>query len=136
MAILSTNLFLNGNTHDRILKLTNRNNYFSSNSKVEVVEPEFDYKSINQNEGRIKTVIYLCKQFKSWSPDVVLSFGDIYNSISIISSFGFRIPVFVLNSMNPNLYNGIIIDIIIKSRYPLAAGIIAQIDIASSLYTK
>jgi glycosyltransferase involved in cell wall biosynthesis len=136
MTNLANELILHENLNIRIIKLTKGFNFYSLHEKVELVEPDFKYQRYSRIKSRIKTVFYVRKQFKLWEPDVILSFGDRFNSISLVASIGLGIPVFISNRMNPNLSNGKIIDILNNWTYPRAAGIVAQTNLAASVFRK
>ncbi len=81
----------------------------------------------------IQSIWRLRKKIIEINPHAVLTFGDRYNSLSIVSALGLSARVFVSNRQNPLLSNGKLIDMLNILFYRKATGIIAQTEKAKVL---
>ncbi len=96
-----------------------------------------------ENKGRIKKVFAelrtfskLRKLFKNLKPDTALSFMEKYNSFTILASLFTGTKVFVSDRSNPLKKQSLFIEILRKSTYKYAAGIIAQTELAKKVLQK
>ena len=119
-----------------LIILTKKKISYKIDSRINVHEPDFNYQNYTPILYMLKTLIYLRGKFNYIKPNVVLSFGDRYNSLTILASLFLKIRVFVSNRMNPTLSNGFFIDILNKSLYRFSHGIIAQTEYAKEIFLK
>ena len=126
---------------------TDRPIFYELNPLIKVVTPE--KKKTNRFLQIIYSIKYLRRTIANIKPDVILSFGSIFNSLTLISSTGLGIPVFVSDRSNPyrnstfNIFKdyGISHDglgqIILKwFFYRRAYGIIAQTKLSKEIDAK
>ena len=69
---------------------------------------------------------YLRKKIKEIRPEVILSFGEMYNSFVLLASIGFNANVFVSDRSKPDKSWGYAQEQLRKLLYPMAAGIVSQ----------
>ncbi len=119
-----------------LIILTKKERKFSIHENVVIHEPNFNYQDFSKIRHTLKSIKYLRNKIKYIKPISILSFGDRYNSLVILSSLFIKTDVYVSNRMNPNLSNGLFIDILNKLLYRFASGIIAQTNTAKEIFLK
>ncbi|MFM8454084.1 MAG: glycosyltransferase family 4 protein [Gammaproteobacteria bacterium] len=118
----------------------NKKPFYPLDSKITLIQL-----NQNQNETSIFTrlknicrrIFYLRKTLKTLNPDVVLSFVDVMNLTTILSSFGLKIPVVVSERTDPHFYH--IASLYTKIRpflYRFAKKIVVQTNRAASYFGK
>jgi glycosyltransferase involved in cell wall biosynthesis len=95
------------------------------NKGVDIIFPDFE---IPRNLGTlIKVVRYYRKTIKRIEPDVILSFLEFYNEITMLSLLGIKKKIYLFDRNNPYLKEQNIIQAILrKYLYPKANGVIVQ----------
>lgn len=118
-----------------LISLSNKNQFYKLSPKVE-------YYQCNTSEGlsragKMLSYIWQLRQIlKNISPNIMLSFGDRYNHVALLSSIGLKHLKFISNRQNPHLSNGKIVDLMNNITYKWADGIIAQTAEAKSVFMK
>lgn len=111
---------------DLILYGKTREIFFSLPDSVNIHRPNFSFSKYGRTISTLKTLVFLRKKVKGVNPDVILSFGEYWNSFVMLALLGLNYPVYVSDRCQPNKSLGKIHDLLRKWLYPKAAGIIAQ----------
>ncbi|WP_279113939.1 glycosyltransferase, partial [Butyricimonas virosa] len=82
----------------------------------------------------IKTMYYLREEIKKIHPVSILSFGEIFNNLVLLSLWGLHYPIYISDRCRPNKSFGKLHDHLRKWLYPKATGVIAQTEKAKSIY--
>jgi GalNAc-alpha-(1->4)-GalNAc-alpha-(1->3)-diNAcBac-PP-undecaprenol alpha-1,4-N-acetyl-D-galactosaminyltransferase len=117
-----------------IICLFKSNIIYPLSESVKVIFPDFDYEK--KVSGKLKLIKALYKNLKKLSPDVVLSFGEIFNSLTVFACKGLKIPVYISDRSSPFATQGRFNDLLKKLAYPLADGFIAQTELAKTIFAK
>ncbi len=110
--------------------------FFPLCSEVAHLQPDFETAKLNVVLRAIKTLRFLRSNLRRLGIQTCLTFGDRYNSLFLLSALGLPIRVFVSNRQNPNLSNGWFVDLLNFCLYRFASGILAQTDLAKSIFLK
>lgn len=125
------------NTEVDIILLTNRSDiFFKISSNVIIHEPGFTFNNRVRTLSTIRTLFYLRKTIKKVNPDVVLSFGETYNSFVLLSTLFLKIKVFVSDRSKPDKSWGFFQEKLRKILYPMASGIISQTNYSRDFLLK
>lgn len=81
-------------------------------------------------------MVYLRKKIKSLNPVSVLSFGEYWNNLVLISLYGLRLPIYVSDRCQPDKSLGIFHDLVRRFLYQKAAGVIVQTMKAKEIYQR
>jgi len=113
-----------------------RDVFYSLNPTIVVHKPNFKFDNNNRNLSTIKTLIFLRKKIKSIAPDTVLSFGEYWNNLILLSTLGTKIPIYIADRSTPMKNLGKIQNTLRKYLYPKAEGLIVQTKKARAIYKK
>ena len=69
-------------------------------------------------------------------PHSILSFGELWNNLVLISLIGLKYPVYISDRCKPDKSFGLFQHLLRKWLYPLASGMIAQTEKANEIYQK
>jgi GalNAc-alpha-(1->4)-GalNAc-alpha-(1->3)-diNAcBac-PP-undecaprenol alpha-1,4-N-acetyl-D-galactosaminyltransferase len=116
-----------------LVLLAKRERFYVLPSQVIIHEPHFNYIKNSRLVAYFRTFLYLRGKLKIIKPDSVLSFGEMYNSFVLISSFFLSIKVFVSDRSSPTANFGIWHSLLKKILYRKAEGIIAQTEKAKEI---
>lgn len=105
-------------------------------SNLSIHIPAFKFDNNKRIRSTIKRISYLRRETKKIQPDVILSFGEYWNSFVLISLFGLRYPIFVSDRCQPDKSLGKLHNILRTFLYPTAAGVIVQTETARQIYQK
>ncbi|EIM72863.1 wlac protein [Nitritalea halalkaliphila LW7] len=133
-ATLVNELVIKDNVEVHLIILSRIPKQFDLHEKVILHEPSYSTSKLNFFNASLKTINYLRYKFKVIKPCSILSFGDRYNSIVILSSLFLNINVFVSNRQNPHVSNGLLVDLLNKLLYSYSKGIVAQTKYAMSVF--
>lgn len=101
---------------------------------VEVEVPDLDYHGGIYEKAR--TLKYIYDALKRTSPDVVLSFGEIFNSLTVVACKLLKIKVVLSDRSSPLVSQGRVNDLLKTMIYPFANAIIAQTEFAKTVFVK
>lgn len=79
----------------------------------------------------IRTIFFIRSNIKIIKPDTVLSFGEIWNNLVLLSCLGLEYPIFISDRSTPNKNLGKLHNYLRKKLYPKAKGFIAQTKISA-----
>lgn len=119
---------------DLILYGKTRNVFFDLPDTIQIHKPSFSFTEYRRTIGTVKTLFFLRKEVKEIDPDVILSFGEYWNSFVLLALFGLDYPVYVSDRCQPNKSLGKYHDLLRRMLYPKAAGVIAQTSKAKKVY--
>ena len=108
--------------------------FFSVPEGVKIYRPLFIFTDHTRTIGTFKTMFFLRRMIKKINPDTILSFGEYWNSLVLLSLIGLDFPVYISDRCQPTKSLGTLHDRLRKSLYPAASGIIAQTLIAKKIY--
>ena len=84
----------------------------------------------------LKLIPYIRQSIIGINPDTVVSFGDWFNAYVVVASTFLKKPVYLTNSMGPNLHFGKMMELSNKYLYPRATALIVQTNRARSIMLK
>jgi GalNAc-alpha-(1->4)-GalNAc-alpha-(1->3)-diNAcBac-PP-undecaprenol alpha-1,4-N-acetyl-D-galactosaminyltransferase len=116
-----------------VILLFKTEHFFKLHDEIYVVEPSIKRSNFHRYLYAALLVPYVRKNLKQIKPDVILSFGEWFNSFVILATKGLRFPVFISDRMSPGLKLGFPLDSAKNLLYKRAAGIIAQTKYAASV---
>lgn len=95
--------------------------------------PEFSFNYGRRIWMTLKTTYFIRKTIKEIKPDVILSFGEYWNNLVLLSLIGIKTPVYISDRSSPELNLGFIHSKLRRILYPYAKGIIAQTQKAKEI---
>ena len=108
--------------------------FYKIPSTVFVHKPHLKYEDYNRVVYTIKTMYYLRKEIKKIHPVSILSFGEIFNNLVLLSLWGLHYPIYISDRCRPNKSFFFFFYHLRKWLYPKATGVIAQTEKAKSIY--
>ena len=117
-----------------ILYGINRDIFYPVPESIIIHLPPFAFNNKKRSYSILKTMNFLRLKIKEINPYSVLSFGEYWNSLVLISLLGTKNRVFVSDRCQPNKSLGKIHDLLRRYLYPLATGVIAQTSQAKEIY--
>ncbi len=108
--------------------------FYSVPDNITVHTPHFKFNDNMKLWSTIKTILFIRRIVSSIKPNSVLSFGEYWNSLVLLSLYGMKYPVFISDRCQPDKKYGKIHDILRRFFYPGAKGIITQTQKAESIY--
>lgn len=114
-----------------IICLMSKKSYYYLDDRVTVIEPAFKYKKGLLNKTKVFCHVSFC--LFSVRPNVVLSFSEVFNPLTIISAKLANIPVYISDRSNPKKELSLLTQRLRKSTYPLAKGMISQTELAKTI---
>ncbi|PWN07803.1 glycosyltransferase [Rhodohalobacter mucosus] len=137
MSLLAENFSLKkGLQVELILIGMNRSVDYDIPRAVNIHRPTFEFNNSRRWIDTVRTMAFLRKKIKEIGPDRVLSFGEYWNSLVLLSTYGTGYPVYVSDRCKPDKSLGRVHNRLRKLLYPGAAGIIAQTDYAKDFYQR
>ena len=110
--------------------------FYSINSQIIKHIPHFEFKDFIRTISTIRTMRWLRKEIKKISPSVVLSFGEYWNNLVLLTLSGLPYPIFVSDRFQPDKNLGRIHEFLRTHLYKKAKGIICQTNQAKSISLK
>jgi glycosyltransferase involved in cell wall biosynthesis len=93
---------------------------------VNVHRPGFEFNNDRRRMGAVRTMLFLRNIIKEIDPDIVLSFGEYWNNLVLLSLRGLKYPVYISDRSQPEKNLGRVQNILRDTLYKKSAGIIAQ----------
>jgi GalNAc-alpha-(1->4)-GalNAc-alpha-(1->3)-diNAcBac-PP-undecaprenol alpha-1,4-N-acetyl-D-galactosaminyltransferase len=109
---------------------------YSIPKSINIHRPSFSYSETNRFIFTLKTILYLRKEIKNIKPDSILSFGEYWNSLVLLSLLNLKYPIYISDRSQPNKDLGKIQNKLRNFLYPKATGYIAQTIKASEIAAK
>lgn len=108
--------------------------FYPISDSITVYKPDFQFNNKVRTLSTIRTIFFIRKEVKRINPDTVLSFGDYWNSLVLLSCFGLKYPVFVSDRGRPCIDSNKVQHYLRKYLYPHATGVVAQTQKAKEFY--
>ncbi len=108
----------------------NADKFYELHPSITFAEPQFG-RSLGKAAFYIKLVLFLRKMFRTHKPDVIMSFGDLFNPLVLLANLGNKYPVYISDTTTPDFKYGAITRLGKQYLYPTAAGFIAQTKVAA-----
>lgn len=100
--------------------------FFTMHPDIKIIWPVEDRETSNKFIYALKLVPYIRNNIININPDTVVSFGDWFNSYSILATRFLNKPIYITNRMGPNLYLGKFLEFFNKLTYKNATAMIVQ----------
>lgn len=102
--------------------------FYTLNKKIQFFEPDFKRKSgiLGKISFFYSMLFFIRRTVKKQNPDVVLSFGDAFNPVVLLSLTGTKFPIYISDRTSPDFSFNAFIRFGKKWLYPNSAGFIAQ----------
>ena len=113
-----------------------RNVSFELVDNIQVYQPDFTFNPQQRNLSTMKTMRFIRKRVKEINPDTILSFGEYWNNLVLLSLYGLKYPVYVSDRSQPNKNLGKVQNLMRNKLYPTASGYIAQTEKAAEIAQK
>lgn len=84
----------------------------------------------------IRTILFLRRTIAGIRPESLLSFGEYWNNLVLLSTRGLKIPVYVSDRSQPDKSLGRVQDKLRQWLYPRASGVILQTEKAREIYLR
>jgi len=101
---------------------------------VIIHRPIFRFDNRRRTWHTLKTVLFLRNKLTSLNADAMLSFGERWNNIVLLSGLGRNWPIFVSDRCRPDLSLGRFQNLLRVWLYPKAKGVIAQTSQAKEIF--
>jgi glycosyltransferase involved in cell wall biosynthesis len=108
--------------------------FYPMPKNLTIHKPGFNFNDTKRLWYTIKTISFIRKTIKTINPDTILSFGELWNSLVLISLAGTGYPVYISDRCQPNRPFGFMHGFLRKVFYPQAKGIISQTTQAKEIY--
>lgn len=109
-----------------VLTGINRKVDYPLTKSVILHRPSFTFKNTRRPIDAFRTMLFLRKKIKMIDPDTILSFGELWNNMVLLSLIGLSYPVYISDRSQPDKDLGRVQNFLRKKLYPRAAGFIAQ----------
>lgn len=109
-----------------IICFYNNSVFYTIDEKVDIYIPTFRRKGYSTIRYYFKTYRFIIQKLKQINPDIVVSYGDYVNSISILAAKNCDFPIFVSDRSSPGKSFLWLVTKMRSFTYPKANGIIAQ----------
>jgi len=97
-------------------------------------QPDWKFDNTKRKWNTIKRMFYLRRTIKMIDPISILSFGEYWNSLVLLSLTGLSYPTYVSDRSQPNKRIGILQNQLRKWLYPKTTGVVAQTTVAKETY--
>lgn len=100
--------------------------FYKIEDKVIIHRPDFVFNDTKRTLSTVKTMQFIRKTVKRINPESILSFGEYWNNLVLLSLIGTKYPVFISDRSSPEKKLGKIQETLRCALYPKAKGLIAQ----------
>lgn len=100
--------------------------FYEVPKEVIIHKPKFEFDNSKRLSSTLKTLRFLRRKIKEIDPISVLSFGERWNNLVLLSLSGLKYPVYISDRSEPNKNLGKVQNLLRDKLYPKAAGYIAQ----------
>jgi len=113
-----------------------RDIFYLINDKVKIHKPDFPFDNSKRLISTVKTILFLRNKIKILQPTAVLSFGEYWNNLVLLSTLKLKTPVYIADRSTPFKNLGRFQNFLRKILYPTANGLILQTEKARQIYQK
>ena len=99
-------------------------------------KPAFGFNNSRRFISTIRTIFFLRRTIARINAESLLSFGEYWNNLVLLSTLGLKTPVFVSDRSQPDKSLGKIQDKLRQWLYPRARGVILQTEKAKEIYLR
>jgi glycosyltransferase involved in cell wall biosynthesis len=110
--------------------------FYEVSTEVHIHKPSFEFDNSKRLFHTFKTIAFLRKTIRAIHPISVLSFGETWNNMVLLSLLGTKIPIYVSDRAQPDKSLGKIHDFLRKKLYPRANGVIVQTQKGLEVFKK
>jgi len=110
--------------------------FYSLPDNIHIHKPSFTFNNNLRFIYTLKTLLFIRRKINQIRPDSILNFGEYFNSLLLVALLGKKFPVYISDRCQPNKNLGIIHNLLRKSLYPKAMGVIVQTDAAKEIYKR
>jgi len=114
----------------------NREIFYEIPGNITIHKPIFRFNNRFRLYFTIRTLFFLRSAITGIRPESVLSFGEYWNSLVLLSTRGLKVPVFVSDRSQPDKSLGTFQDKLRQWLYPCASGVILQTEKAKEIYLR
>lgn len=104
--------------------------FYKLDERIKIIIPPYHRKDFSSPVFYLKSISYIRSKIKLVQPDVIVSYGDYLNPISLLATRTLKIPVFISDRSSPGKKFPFVVQKMRELIYPIAKGIIAQTDTA------
>jgi GalNAc-alpha-(1->4)-GalNAc-alpha-(1->3)-diNAcBac-PP-undecaprenol alpha-1,4-N-acetyl-D-galactosaminyltransferase len=109
-----------------LIKLTKGKNFYELPDGIKLYEPDFFFSNKSRLYYSMKTFNFLLRTLRKIKPHSILSFGEMYNSFVLLTTFFIKNRVFISDRSQPDRKWGKFHDTTRELIYRRASGIVAQ----------
>jgi glycosyltransferase involved in cell wall biosynthesis len=102
--------------------------FYTLDKRINIILPSYKREKFSTFHYYLKSIKYIRKNIKNIQPDIIISFGDFLNPISLIATYNLKIPVFISDRSSPGKKFPFLVQKMREKLYPQATGIIAQTE--------
>ena len=113
-----------------------RDVFYEISNNIIIHRPGFQFDNSKRLWSTMKTIAFLRRKITTIHPITVLSFGELWNNMVLLSLLGTTIPVYVSDRAQPDKSMGKVHDLLRKKLYPKAKGVIVQTEKALGIFKK
>ncbi|OJV37858.1 MAG: hypothetical protein BGO33_07920 [Bacteroidia bacterium 43-41] len=110
--------------------------FYDLSDNIKIHKPEFGFDDKYRGFYTVRTVFFIRSMVKGIQPDSILSFGELWNNLVLISLMGLKYPVYISDRCKPDKSFSLSQNLLRKWLYPRATGMIAQTKKAKDIYQK
>lgn len=110
--------------------------FYTVNDKIPIHIPGFIFDNNKRFTSTLKTIFFLRKKINNLQPDAVLSFGEYWNNLVLLATYGLKTPIYIADRSTPLKDLGKIQNILRKLLYSTATGLVLQTEKAKQIYQK
>lgn len=110
--------------------------FYSLNSEIQIHKPNFQFNEKFRVFSTLCTLFSIRLIVKRIQPESILSFGEYWNNMVLLSLIGLRYPLYISDRCQPDKSFKFPHNILRKWLYPRASGIIAQTDFAKDAFLR
>lgn len=103
---------------------------------VTIHQPSFSYSKNTRLLFTLKTMLFIRKEVKKLKPSTILSFGEYWNNLVLLSLSGLKYPIYISDRSQPKKNLGSLQNKLRDFLYPKASGYIAQTTEAFEIANK
>ena len=127
MALLATNFSKRKNVEVHLLLIgRKREIVYDIPESIIIHKPSFSFNNNRRMIEAVRTIYFVRSRIKKINPDTVLSFGELWNNLILISLLGLDIPIYISDRSKPGKDIGTLHNLLRNLLYPFATGYIAQ----------
>lgn len=113
-----------------------RDIFYAIKNNITIHTPKFQFNNDYRTIFAMRTMFFLRKKVKEINPSTILSFGEYWNNMVLLSLMGLRYPIYISDRSQPDKNLGRFQNILRNKLYPKASGYIAQTGRAQVIAVK